>query len=96
MKEDIKALLEKKSNKKILIIYLIITIALFLLINSECLYLHYKFIIIASAISIILGLFSLFYYFKNENELHKVAFISIIGFGIITAIITPILAAPDE
>ncbi|MBQ9025450.1 MAG: DUF2142 domain-containing protein [Methanobrevibacter sp.] len=47
-------------------------------------------------ISIILGFFCLLYYFNNKNDLHKVAFITIICFGIISALIAPILAIPDE
>ena len=37
-----------------------------------------------------------FLYFNHKNELHKVAFVTIISFGVICAFITPILITPDE
>ena len=44
----------------------------------------------------IIGAFSLFYYMQNENNLHKVAFIIILLFGITCVFITPINDVSDE
>ena len=44
----------------------------------------------------IIGAFSLYYYTQNENNLHKVAFIIILLFGITCVFITPINDVSDE
>lgn len=44
----------------------------------------------------VLGAFSLYYYTKNENNLHKVAFLIILLFGITCVFLTPINDISDE
>ena len=44
----------------------------------------------------LLGAFSLYYYIQNENNLHKVAFVIILLFGITCVFLTPINDISDE
>ena len=44
----------------------------------------------------VLGAFSLYYYTQNENNLHKVAFVIILLFGITCVFLTPINDISDE
>ncbi|WP_407414530.1 DUF2142 domain-containing protein, partial [Methanobrevibacter sp.] len=75
--------------------YFIITF-ISVLFSGSLTSIHYKFVDATIIFSIILGFLCLLYYFNHKNELHKVAFLTIISFGIICALITPIFAPPDE
>lgn len=44
----------------------------------------------------VFGVFSLYYFTKNENNMHKVAFIIILLFGITCVFLTPINDVSDE
>ena len=83
-------------NRKYMIIYLII-LAFFTIsfLNYED-YLSPYFEIAVFLLLFIIGSFCLYYYTQNENNLHKVAFIIIILFGITCVFLTPINDVSDE
>ena len=83
------------NNKQYFLIYFIIAFVS-VLFSGICINGHYKFTAVIIIFSIILGFLCLLYYFNHKNELHKVAFVTIISFGVICAFITPILITPDE
>ena len=84
-----------KNNKLYILIYFIIAFVS-VLFSGLCINGHYKFTAVVIIFSIILGFFCLIYYFNHKDELYKVAFVTIISFGVICAFITPILISPDE
>ena len=77
------------NNKQYFLIYFIIAFVS-VLFSGICINGHYKFTAVIIIFSIILGFLCLLYYFNHKNELHKVAFVTIISFGVICAFITPI------
>ena len=83
------------NNKQYFLIYFIIAFVS-VLFSGICINGHYKFTAVIIIFSIILGFLCLLYYFNHKNELHKVAFVTIISFGVICAFITPIFISPDE
>lgn len=100
---DLKAKLTSYKNiffdsKKYWLLYLVfITVTFISTLNKENLT-HPKFEIIAFLVIAVLGVFCiLFYFLHNEDcELHKVAFVIILIFGILCAFATPILFHADE
>ena len=83
-------------NRKYLLIYFVLVFILTLSIASLDNYLHPKLEIIVFLLTIFSGVFSILYYKLHDSELHKVAFVIIICFGLVCAFITPIAMAPDE
>ena len=83
-------------NKKFLLIYFLLVVVLTLSIASIDNYLHPVMEAIIFILTIVLGVFSILYYILHDRELHKVAFVIIISFGLITAFLTPIAIVPDE
>lgn len=84
--------------KKYWAIYLFfITIAFLSTLNGGNI-LHPKFEMAAFGLIAVLGVFSILFYFlhKDDCELHKVAFVVILIFGILCAFATPILFHSDE
>ena len=83
-------------NKKYILLYLVI-ICIF---SVTCLqyedYLSPFFEIAILLLVFIIGAFCLCYYAQNENNLHKVAFIIILLFGITCVFLTPINDVSDE
>lgn len=84
-----------KNNKWYFLIYFIIAF-ISVLFSGALTFNHYKFVGVTIIFSIILGFLCLIYYFNHKDELHKVAFFTIISFGIICAFLTPIFIPPDE
>lgn len=85
-------------SKKFLLIYLIfITITTLSTLSYKNM-VHPKFELLTFALIAILGIFCIVYYFlhDSEEELHKVAFVIILCFGILTLLIVPICDVSDE
>ena len=85
-----------RENRKYLLIYFVLVFILTLSIASLDNYLHPKFEIIVFLLTIFSGVFSILYYKLHDSELHKVAFVIIICFGLVCAFLTPIGLIPDE
>ena len=85
-------------TKKYWIIYLIFITATFLSTLTGGNIIHPKFEIAAFGLIAVLGVFSILFYFMHDDdcELHKVAFVVILIFGILCAFATPILFHSDE
>ena len=83
-------------NKKFLLIYFLLVGVLTLSIVSIDNVSHPVMEVIIFILTIVLGVFSILYYILHDSELHKVAFVIIICFGLITAFLTPIAIVPDE
>lgn len=83
-------------NKKYLLIYLLIVCILTLSLSSIDNFLHPVMEVIVFILSVALGVFSILYYILHDTELHKVAFIIIISFGLIVAFLIPMGVVPDE
>lgn len=86
------------SSKKYWIIYLIFITTAFLTTLTEKNIAHPKIALIAFALIAVLGVFCILFYFlhNSDEELYKVAFVSILIFGIICAFAVPILFHSDE
>ena len=85
-------------SKKYLIIYLIFIAVTCASTLSAKNFANPQFVISTFIIVAILGIFCIIYYFMHdsENELYKVAFVIILCFGIMTALIVPIADVSDE
>ncbi|MDL2246054.1 DUF2142 domain-containing protein, partial [Methanobrevibacter sp. OttesenSCG-928-K11] len=59
-------------------------------------YLHPKFEIITVFLIFLAGIISILYSFKHKKEIHKIAFVIILIFGILSVFISPTLIACDE
>jgi uncharacterized membrane protein len=59
-------------------------------------YLHPKFEIISIFLIFLLGIITIIYSFKQKKEIHKIAFIIILIFGILSVFISPTLVPVDE
>nr|DAR45109.1 MAG TPA: putative membrane protein [Caudoviricetes sp.] len=84
-----------KNKKYILIFALSILFFTFTFFKVEN-YISPKAEILLLIILFIFGLIAIIYSFKHKNELHKVAFIIILLFGILTVFTTPTLISIDE
>ena len=84
-----------KNKNYILIYFVIICIFSVMCLQYED-YLSPFFEIGILMLVFIIGAFSLYYYTQNENNLHKVAFIIILLFGITCVFLTPINDVSDE
>ena len=85
-------------SKKYWIIYLIfITITFFSTLTSNKITMP-QFVIAVFIIVALLGIFCIVYYFmhNSKDELYKVAFVIILCFGLISALIVPIVDVSDE
>lgn len=86
-----------KTNKKYLLIFIMLTSLMSLyLFYSKTSFMHPKMIAVTIALTLILGIFCILYYFNHKNELHKVAFVTILCFGVIFLLLAPAFNAPDE
>jgi uncharacterized membrane protein len=83
-------------SKNYCLIYLILIILLGASTVTHLNFKHPEFIILVFVIVAILGIFCILFYFNNDKQLHKVAFVIIICFGIVTAFIVPICDISDE
>ncbi|MBR0270987.1 MAG: DUF2142 domain-containing protein [Methanobrevibacter sp.] len=83
-------------NKKYALIYLIIICLFSLSFLQYDDYLSPLFEIGMLILIFVIGSFSLYYYTQNEDNLHKVAFIIILLFGITCVFLTPINDVSDE
>lgn len=83
-------------NKKYLLIYFLLVVVLTLSIASIDNYSHPVMEGIVFILTIVFGVFSILYYSLHNTELHKVAFVIIISFGLIAAFLTPMGIVPDE
>ena len=84
------------NNKKKIIFFILFVIIISLSMMSLNNYYHPKMEIAVFILILILGTFSILYYLENKNDLHKVAFVIILCFGLIFAFITPMFTVPDE
>ena len=89
------ATLNLKNQYYILIYLVILCIFTFCFLTKED-YISPFFEISMLMVVFIIGAFSLYYYTQNENNLHKVAFIIILLFGITCVFISPINDISDE
>lgn len=83
-------------NRKYLLIYFLLVVVMSLSIASIDNYMHPVAEAVIFILTVVLGIFSILYYLSHESELHKVAFVIIISFGLIAAFLTPIGLVPDE
>lgn len=85
-------------SKKYWLIYLLLITIMGLSTISKRNFQDPTFEILIFIVVAILGILSIMFYFShdNRNELHKVAFVIIIIFGIMTALIVPICDVSDE
>lgn len=87
---------ESKVNKFYILLYAILV----LLFSSSMLgiahFSHFKFIFIAMAIILVVGIFLINYYSLHDIELYKVVFIMILLIALMAAFTNPILDGPDE
>lgn len=85
-------------SKKYWLIYLLLITIMGLSTISKRNFQDPTFEILIFIIVAILGILAIMFYFSNNNrnELHKVAFVIIIIFGIMTALIVPICDVSDE
>ena len=85
-------------SKKYWLIYLLLITIMGLSTISKRNFQDPTFEILIFVIVAILGILAIMFYFSNNNrnELHKVAFVIIIIFGIMTALIVPICDVSDE
>lgn len=84
------------NNKKYLIIYLILVIALTFLMFSPKNYQYWGFEAVSIPIITIIGLVLILFSFKKNLEMEKVALVLIIVFGLIMVFLAPPMAHPDE
>lgn len=93
LKENVDYLIE---NKKYLLIYLIlIAIFTFAMFGPKN-YQFWGFEAISIPIITIIGIIAITYSFKKQLELHKVALILIIVFGLLMVFLAPPMSYPDE
>ena len=81
---------------KCMIIFLVfIAVFVFAMFTEEN-FAHFENEVIFIGLSVILGLTGIYYSYKREMELHKVALILILVFGLLMVFFTPPLSFPDE
>lgn len=83
-------------SKNYCLIYLILIILLGASTITNTSFKHPEFIILIFIIVAILGIFCILFYFNNDKQLHKVAFVVILCFGIVTAFVVPMCDISDE
>lgn len=83
-------------SKNYFLIYLILIVLLGISTITSRGIKHPEFLILIFCIVAILGIFCISFYFGNDKQLHKVAFVVILCFGIVTAFIVPICDISDE
>ena len=85
-------------SKRYLLIYLIFISLTFMSTFSQKNVLHPKFEFITFILVLALGMFCILFYFlhRTDNELFKTAFVVILCFGIVCAMIVPIIDVSDE
>ncbi len=87
----------KLENKKYFIgIYALILALFSLYFTYKANFPNPKFEILMFAVLLLAGIFSIIYYTKNKENLHKVALVLIIIFGVISLFLTPIYDVSDE
>jgi uncharacterized membrane protein len=93
---DYKDMLFK--SKKYLLVYLFLIVILGLSTMSHKNFYHPEFFILTLAIVAVIGIFCILFYMLHDSdeELHKVAFVLIICFGIVCSLIVPICDVSDE
>ena len=86
------------SSKKYLLIYLVLVLVLGLTTVNERTLNYPEFPIFTFAVVAVLGIFCILFYLLHDSdkELHKVAFVTILCFGIVCALIVPICDVSDE
>ncbi|MCC7552899.1 MAG: DUF2142 domain-containing protein [Methanobacteriaceae archaeon] len=87
---------ETIKNKKYLLFFSIFLFIISITMVSSKNFSNPRFEIIIFLLVLFLGLFLINYYTKHIKELHKVAFIAVLCFGIFLVFITPIFDVPDE
>ena len=94
--KDYKNMLFK--SKKYWLIYLVLILVLGLSTASQKNFIHPDFLILTFVLVAVLGIFCIVFYFLHDSdeELYKVAFVFIICFGIVCALIVPICDVSDE
>ncbi len=94
--KDYKNMLFK--SKKYWLIYLVLILVLGLSTASQKNFIHPDFLILTFVLVAILGIFCIVFYFLHDSdeELYKVAFVFIICFGIVCALMVPICDVSDE
>ena len=94
--KDYKNMLFK--SKKYWLIYLVLILVLGLSMASQKNFIHPDFLILTFVLVAVLGIFCIVFYFLHDSdeELYKVAFVFIICFGIVCALIVPICDVSDE
>ena len=85
-------------SKKYWLIYIVFIAAMFASTALTNDFAHYKFNLLMFVFIAVLGIFCITYYFRHnsDDELYKVAFVIILCFGLISAIIVPICDISDE
>ena len=93
---DYKDMLFK--SKKYLLIYLVLIFVLGLSTVNKKNFIQPQFAILTFIVVAILGIFCILFYFLHDSdeELYKVAFVVILCFGIVCALIVPICDVSDE
>lgn len=86
------------ASKKYLLVYLVLTTFLFLTRIGKDNILNPKSEIIIFCLVIVLGIFCMIFYFmnKSDKDLHKVAFVVILCFGVMSSLVVPISDVSDE
>jgi uncharacterized membrane protein len=84
------------NKKKYFIIYILLIMALTLLMFGPKNYQYWSFEAISIPIITIIGFILILYSFKKNLELHKVALVLIIIFGLIMVFLAPPMSHPDE
>ena len=94
--KDYKNMLFK--SKKYCFIYLVLILILGLSTASQKNFIHPEFLILTFVVVAILGIFCIVFYLlhNRDEELYKVAFVVILCFGIVCALIVPICDVSDE
>ncbi len=93
---DYKDMLFK--SKKYLLVYLVLIFVLGLSTVNKKNFIQPQFAIFTFILVAVLGIFCILFYFlhDNDDELYKVAFVVILCFGIVCALIVPICDVSDE
>ncbi|WP_409200133.1 DUF2142 domain-containing protein [Methanobrevibacter sp. DSM 116169] len=83
-------------NKEFILIYLLFLVFSSLILFNLDNYNHPKMEIIFLGILTIVGIFLIIYFSKNQNKIHKTAFLIILIFGILCVFSSPLLDVSDE
>ncbi len=93
MRDNFKLIYE---NKKLIYFYFLILVMLIIIIFNYNNYINPSKELLILLILLIEGIFSIIYFKKNYENLHKVAFSIILIFGITCLLLTPIFMVNDE